>query len=388
MAKKGAEKSEGANEWKPQPKVPAIRLSLDKIRTDGGTQTRVKIDEETVGEYAEDLLDFQRDPETFGPEFPPITVFEDEAGEFWLADGFHRVAAYRRAGQKDIPAYVHKGSRQDAVLHSCGANSRHGLRRNHEDKRNVVRVLLANPEWAAWNDSEIARATKIPRTTVQNIKKGLGIESTGTVKHIDKHGNETTMNTAKMGGSRKKPVPEPEPEPAEKPETSWEEDLVSNRPTLYTEPDEAAPSEPEPTEAGKAKKSAKRKDPEPNGDVEDGLGNVVPSHLRDVFADQSFETVRKAIDALLDQLNPNKIAGPLVSRMQTFRHLRAANLVLSLEKSHEGLIEALETVEAGRPFAMCPSCRGSLHGCLDCLHTGVVPRWKYDDLTGPKRGVS
>jgi hypothetical protein len=61
---------------------------LDAIRTDGDTQTRVAMDVAAITDYAEAMAD--------GVVFPPIVVYR-EGSDYWLADGFHRVAAARKA---------------------------------------------------------------------------------------------------------------------------------------------------------------------------------------------------------------------------------------------------------------------------------------------------
>ena len=45
---------------------------------------------------------------------PPVVVFETAEG-LLLADGYHRVAAARRRGLKEVEAEVRKGSRHDAL---------------------------------------------------------------------------------------------------------------------------------------------------------------------------------------------------------------------------------------------------------------------------------
>jgi uncharacterized ParB-like nuclease family protein len=110
-----------------------ITLSVAAIRTDGGTQPRSTILRDVVEEYAAAMAD--------GAKFPAITVFYDGA-EYWLADGFHRLAATEAAGREKINCDVRQGTRRDAVLHSVGANAAHGMRRTNEDKRRAVRVLL------------------------------------------------------------------------------------------------------------------------------------------------------------------------------------------------------------------------------------------------------
>ena len=94
-------------------------LPLDTLVTDGGTQVRSEIDDEVVGEYAEALAD--------GALFPPVVVFRVDAGDL-LADGFHRVLAYRKVGRSEVDADVYHGSRDDALWHALGANRAHGQR--------------------------------------------------------------------------------------------------------------------------------------------------------------------------------------------------------------------------------------------------------------------
>lgn len=123
-------------------------INLKTINTGGNTQSRVSVNEATVAEYAEALRD--------GVELPPVVVFYDGA-DFWLADGFHRYHAYRQDGRASIPADVHEGTNREAILYAIGANQAHGLRRTNEDKRKAVSLMLADPEWAAWSDRNIAK---------------------------------------------------------------------------------------------------------------------------------------------------------------------------------------------------------------------------------------
>src|SRR5262245_583352 len=112
-------------------------LALDLIRTDGGTQARAGLDPDTVAAYTETYteLSYQRNGLA---QMPPIVVFYDGA-DYWLADGFHRLAAYRRfidggkasASPRALLTDVRQGTRRDAVLYACGANADHGLRRTN-----------------------------------------------------------------------------------------------------------------------------------------------------------------------------------------------------------------------------------------------------------------
>jgi hypothetical protein len=134
-------------------------LNLKAIRIDGGTQSRVELNQDTVAEYRAALDD--------GTELPPIVTFFDGTNH-WLADGFHRYFAYQQSDRASIPADVRKGSQRDAVLFSCGTNATHGLRRSNADKRKAVMTLLADPEWSKMSNREIARHCSVDDKSVAN----------------------------------------------------------------------------------------------------------------------------------------------------------------------------------------------------------------------------
>lgn len=136
-------------------------VTLDSVRINGGTQSRVELNQSTISEYAESIR--------LGSNFPPVVVFFD-GSNFWLGDGFHRYHAHRQAGAMEIAAEIRTGTQRDAVLHSVGANASHGLRRTNEDKRRAVQTLLNDPEWATWTDREVAKACGVSHTFVATIR--------------------------------------------------------------------------------------------------------------------------------------------------------------------------------------------------------------------------
>lgn len=146
-------------------------LSLSKIRTDGGTQSRAKLDEEWVRELAGHLDD--------GADLPPVVVFYD-GHDHWLADGFHRVRGYVIAGRTEIPVDVRQGAKRDAVLFSVGANATHGLRRSNADKRRAVEVLLRDEEWQKWTDRKIAEACGVSHPFVATVRSAVVTVTTST----------------------------------------------------------------------------------------------------------------------------------------------------------------------------------------------------------------
>lgn len=136
-------------------------INIKTIRTDGGTQSRVEINNEIVTEYAEAIK--------AGAEFPEVVVFNDGVDN-WLADGFHRFHAHNQAGKTSISADIHQGTARDAVLFSFGANGTHGLKRSNADKRKAVATMLSDAEWAEWSDRKIAEVCGVGHPFVAAIR--------------------------------------------------------------------------------------------------------------------------------------------------------------------------------------------------------------------------
>lgn len=133
------------------------QLSPSDIRIDGGTQLRVEIDYHTVDDYA---AAYQS-----GAKMPPLVVFHDGA-TYWLADGFHRWHASKKAGLEKVACDVQQGSQREAILYAAGANDTNGLRRKIADKRCAVMKLLHDPEWSKRSDKWIAETARVSRPMV------------------------------------------------------------------------------------------------------------------------------------------------------------------------------------------------------------------------------
>ena len=176
-----------------------MNLSLDKIRIDCGTQSRVKIDDQVVGQYCEAIKG--------GVVFPRVVVFHDGL-QYYLGDGFHRYLATKAAGAPGIDCEVINGTLRDAKLYSYGANGEHGLQRTNADKRNVVVCMLQDIEFSEWSDREIAKHCHVSNMLVATIRRELGM-----VKELTKF---------ERGG--KEHVMRPKISPAQKVEEKVEED--------------------------------------------------------------------------------------------------------------------------------------------------------------------
>lgn len=175
------------------------KLNLNAIRIDGGTQSRVEINNEAVSDYAEAVK--------VGIEFPPVVVFHDGA-DHWLADGFHRYWAHKQAGKASIQAEVRAGTVRDAILYSLGANGAHGLRRSNADKRKAVQTLLADAEWAKWPQTKIAEACGVSREFVSRLSSDLSCDrSQDTTRTVERAGKTYQQDTSRIG---KRPAAPPE----------------------------------------------------------------------------------------------------------------------------------------------------------------------------------
>ena len=148
------------------------QLALSKLRIDGGTQQRAKIDLEVVADYAERF-----------DSLPAVTVFFDGT-DYWLGGGFHRYHAAAKLERKKFGCEVRKGTLREAILFSVGDNASHGLRRTIKDKRKAVWTLLADPEWGQKSDRWIAEVCVVSHTFVSELRAEYEFEkrnSTGNV---------------------------------------------------------------------------------------------------------------------------------------------------------------------------------------------------------------
>jgi len=172
--------------------VNVKKLNLLNIRTDGGTQPRIQLDQDLVKEYAEVMRE--------GVVFPPVEVFHDGSA-YWLVDGFHRYFGYKANGLTSIEAIVHTGTLREAQFYAWKANNKHGNRLKAEDIRAILRIMLTDEEYSKWSNNHIAKELNISNMTVGRVRVAMQEEAKTpaqtTVTYVDKHGNTTTMKTDK-----------------------------------------------------------------------------------------------------------------------------------------------------------------------------------------------
>ncbi|MDO9357886.1 MAG: hypothetical protein Q7T70_02695 [Polaromonas sp.] len=176
-------------------------IDLNLIRIDGGTQSRVELNQETVAEYAEAYK--------AGAEFPPVVVFFDGTDR-WLADGYHRYFGAKAAGLTEIYENVTPGTKLDAELYSFGANGKHGLPRTNADKRKAVTGALQHPVSGKWSDNQIAKHCGVSQPFVSSVRASLQTvisKESAERTYTTKHGTEAVMKTANIGKPKSAPGP-------------------------------------------------------------------------------------------------------------------------------------------------------------------------------------
>jgi len=169
-------------------------LKKESIQTKG-MQVRARLCEETVKEYAEAM--------SAGAKFPPVIVFHDGTN-YWLADGFHRLEAWKRNGVENVKAEVKEGSRIDALKFAFGANNSHGLRMSNEDKRQAIKLAYENRKELGLPDVPAAKL----------IGDLVGVSEHTARSQIATLSPDWAVATARTGAdgrTRSLPIPPPRP---------------------------------------------------------------------------------------------------------------------------------------------------------------------------------
>ena len=178
---------------------PSFELST--IVRDPRAQPRVELNTETVDAYREVM----EEAGGWGP-FPPVVAFGPEDGRYYLADGFHRLAAAEAARVPLGRADIRPGGLREAILHSVGANATHGLRRTNADKRRAVLTLLHDAQWSMKSDRWIAEQAAVSNMTVGRIRAEL--ETTGTLfpstERVGRDGR--LLETSRIGQKNPSPL--------------------------------------------------------------------------------------------------------------------------------------------------------------------------------------
>jgi len=304
-------------------------ISIDLIRLDGDTQSRLAINETVVDDYSE-LIDSGAD----GWNMPPVDVFYD-GSVYWLGDGFHRVLAAERKKRGSIPCNVHKGTAIDAKIFAMTANDRHGLRMTRSDKRACVEWLLDNG--GKMTQREIAEKAGVTRRHVVQIVSDRKPEK---VNHSHHDG----------GGSEPRPTEQCEQQTAPNATNTGANDEQAEQ---TTEQYEDVPDEPEST----------------GSIVLDAIGRDVPQDKRAAIElAPAIQSEARKLDAILRKLLElaDEDGGQFLS-------------VSSLETAFKAL---KGEVFGSCYWSECPKCEGAGGKCRDCDNHGWWPNRKKGHVSG------
>lgn len=330
-----------------------VHVLVEKIQTEG-MQTRAAIDPAIVREYAEAVT-------TGKAIMPPIIVFKDAGGVYWLADGFHRFGAAKQTGQKKIAADVHDGSRVDALKYALGANALHGLRRTNLDKAHAVKMAyehrkeLGLPEVPSANS--IAELVGVHHAFVTTQLVTVTSWSTATAR------------TGADGKTRELPPIPTRPKPAAQALAVPPVPIRSQLATIPPPPVRpAAPATPPPPPPP----PTRRADPAFDGDQGrraagpvDCRGKHIPEDLLPIWnRRQEIQDLATAISRARTELRKAQEGeDPL------WGEINFSSVLASLDRAYT-------EVSSAQPWCVCPMCQGI--GCRACKERGVLSEFRFN----------
>ena len=315
-------------------------------------QTRAALSEETVSDY-KDAMDAGRS------EFPPIVVFKDNLRKrLYLADGFHRVEAMLRRGDKRVKADVRIGTYADALKFALGANANHGLRRTNADKRHAVEM--------AWTH----RRELWPRTDNADPSAAVLADACGiSVATANRFIAEIRPAPTKPAAPARPPAPV-RAIPSPKPPTRK---VFGTDGKTYTAP---APIAATIKPAVPAKPAAPVRNAKPGHYVDDGGKEHVIGVSLDRYGVEIPATIENAFQ-------PENTLVHIVSMLQSARRLLAgaleakdASVAAVSQRAMMEMENAYNELKAAKAYCVCRMCQGA--GCKACHDTGFQTKMQYD----------
>jgi ParB-like chromosome segregation protein Spo0J len=173
-----------------KPKV--MTLPIEKLVEDFNFYPRHSVDSTTVSHYADAMK--------AGAVFPPIRV---DAKSLRVIDGFHRLAAHRRAGINEILVSLEETADEaDFFERAIVANSAHGHRYSPFDH---ARILLRAKELGLERE-KVAVALQVSPVRLEEIERGFAHSETQSVvplKRTIAHMADREMSPAQIEANNK-----------------------------------------------------------------------------------------------------------------------------------------------------------------------------------------
>jgi hypothetical protein len=176
-----------------------MKIKLDKIRIDLGTQTRCGYNEDHI----QDMVDALERNEPL----PDMDVFDD-GEQMIMGRGFHRCAAYKRAGYKEADCKVHQGNVDDALHFNASEDTNASpLKRSRDDKINAVKKLLQTKKYSDASSNWLAKTVKLDDEFVTKIRNEMFLEGQNSTSGTGDRNTQT--RTGKDGKKRGAHKPRP-----------------------------------------------------------------------------------------------------------------------------------------------------------------------------------
>lgn len=202
---------------------PSVSLKVKDIKVDWSQNPRIK-HKEHISEIQEAIR---------GNESLPVIVVYLVEGEYRLAEGFHRIEAYKAENVESVKCEVVKGSVKDWKI-ACYASNRHqkALKRTREEKRKAVSMMVeAFPELST---REIAVAIDVSHQFVHLVRQEVE----------GKKAPPKSKESKRQASADKKPD---ERQPAADKKIKPREAPLDDEHKLQREPVDASNSKPEPS---------------------------------------------------------------------------------------------------------------------------------------------
>lgn len=173
---------------------------IDPVQARGETRL------ELVAEYEEVLGEDIDMPSSEGRYVPDLD-------RVLMTDGIHTANARVNRGATAIPILLRLGTKTDADIDAAGANADHGSRRNNEEKRNAIKLLLRNPELCARSNNWLAEIAKVSPPLVEEVRVELENDPANPIARLKKrrakrNGAEYEVTSPKRKTAKAKPAPE------------------------------------------------------------------------------------------------------------------------------------------------------------------------------------
>lgn len=182
------------------------------INIKGSPVVRDRINKDVVEDYAEKYRSKQK--------MPDIRLVHDEnAGEYLIADGMHRLSAMTSIGKKAVPAEVTKGTYEDALKVALTANVAHGLRRSNEDKWRCAKAALL--QWPDHSNGRLAEAAGVSDKFIAAVREQME-KNKSIAKVTERKGkDERTTKTDSIGSTPNRSESKEKSKDALKDKTGW-----------------------------------------------------------------------------------------------------------------------------------------------------------------------